>query len=125
MELYLLSLALAAVLGFAAHRASLCTVRAVSEILTSGGAYCLKSFAKTAAWVLALIFPVLAVHPQFAAHLTGISLSWGTLIGGLLFGIGAALNGGCSFSTLSRLADGQMRMLGKRPAGAALCQGRR
>jgi len=36
---------------------------------------------------------------------------WTGLLGGLLFGLGAALNRGCSFSTLQRLADGDWRML--------------
>ena len=33
------------------------------------------------------------------------------LVGGFVFGVGAALNRGCSLSTLQRLADGEMSML--------------
>lgn len=33
------------------------------------------------------------------------------IAGGLLFGVGAALNGACSFSTISRLAEGHVVML--------------
>lgn len=54
----LLSWGLAAILGFAAHRASICTVRAVAEILSTGRAYCLLSFGKAVLWVLAVIFPL-------------------------------------------------------------------
>ncbi len=35
----------------------------------------------------------------------------GALLGGVLFGLGAALNQGCSLSTLTRLAEGQWSML--------------
>lgn len=106
-----LSWLLAAILGFAAHRASLCTVRAVAELMSSGRAYCLMSFAKAVLWVLAIKLPVLAIKPEFVSRIGGVPFSWATMLGGLLFGMGAALNGGCSFSTLSRLADGQLRML--------------
>lgn len=42
----LVSVGLVMVLGFAAHRASLCTVKAVAEIMTSGTAHVLSSFAR-------------------------------------------------------------------------------
>jgi uncharacterized protein len=35
-----------------------------------------------------------------------------TIVGGLLFGIGAALNGGCSFGTLIRFAEGDLTFIG-------------
>lgn len=112
MGLALFSLGLAAILGFATHRASICTVRAIAEVLSSGRAYCLVSFAKTVLWVLAVVFLALTFDPALSASISGYSLSYASLFGGLLFGMGAALNGGCSFSTLARLADGQLRMLG-------------
>lgn len=46
------SAALAAILGFAAHRANICTVKAVEEILTTRHAYMLISFGKTVLWVI-------------------------------------------------------------------------
>lgn len=106
-----LSWALAGILGFAAHRASLCTVRAVAEVMSSRRAYCLTSFAKAVLWVFAIVLPVLAVRPHLADGIAGLPFSWWPVLGGLVFGMGAALNGGCSFSTLSRLADGQLSML--------------
>jgi hypothetical protein len=50
-------------------------------------------------------------------------VTWFGFGGGLLFGIGAAINGGCVFSSLSRLADGESGMLAAVamwPAGALL-----
>lgn len=111
MGLVLVSLGLATLLGFAAHRASICTVRAVAEVMSIGRAYYFVSFGKSVLWVLAVAVPLFWIDPATVLRLNGWELSAKSLVGGLLFGIGAALNGGCSFSTLARLADGQLRML--------------
>ena len=42
---------LAGVLGFSAHRAGICNVMAVAEVLTSRRAHQLMSFLKTTLWV--------------------------------------------------------------------------
>lgn len=57
----LLSMLLAMLVGFAAHRASLCSVKAVAEVLTSGTGYMLRSFAKAAAWAAAVSGTLLLV----------------------------------------------------------------
>ena len=111
MVLVLVSLGLAALLGFAAHRASICTVRAVAEVMSTGRAYYFVSFGKSVLWVLAVAVPLFWIDPGNALRLQGWELSSQSLLGGLMFGMGAVLNGGCSFSTLARLADGQLRML--------------
>lgn len=106
----LLALTLVVGMGFAAHRASLCTVRAVMEVMTSGTAYMLASFAKATLWTVAIsgsLIVVFSIDPQpVYARLP----FWSALVGGFIFGIGAAVNGGCSFSTLQRLADGELGM---------------
>lgn len=107
----ILALGCAALIGFAAHRASLCNVRAVAELMTRGSAHMLWSLLQAVLWmatltgVLVLAFglvpqPVLAHTP----------VHW-AIAGGALFGIGAAINGGCSLSTLTRLADGNLGMV--------------
>jgi uncharacterized membrane protein YedE/YeeE len=105
------SLMLASVLGFVAHRASVCTVKAVAEAVTTGKGYMFLSFFKTVLWVMAITIPVMWWWPD--AH--GANKTWAisapALVGGLLFGMGAALNKGCAFSTLSRLGDGNLSML--------------
>lgn len=105
----LLSFVGAFVLGFAAHRVSLCTVKAVAEVMTARKLFVLASFIKIAIWVVALSVLALAVFgvPTPVVHwpLTGFSI-----IGGLLFGVGAAVNGGCTFSTLTRLGDGDLSL---------------
>ena len=108
----LLSCTLAALLGFAAQRASICNVRAVAEVIGSRTGYMLASIAKSVLWVVVVTVPFLWLMPGAAAALGGWRLSWISLLGGLLFGMGAAVNGACAFSTLARLADGQLAMLG-------------
>ena len=50
------------------------------------------------------------LHTPTAPLFTQAALGW-ALLGGLMFGLGAGLNGGCSLSTVQRLADGDMAML--------------
>lgn len=105
------SLLLAAVLGFAAHRASVCTVKAVAEVVSNGQAYMFLSFLKTVLWVMAITIPFTWWMPDAHGAEPSFEISTSILAGGFLFGMGAALNKGCAFSTLSRLGDGQLSML--------------
>jgi len=106
----LVCLLLAALIGFATHRASLCNVRAVAEILEVGRARMLASLMIAVLWamtvagtlVLLLHWP-LASFPRRTPALLAAA-------GGYVFGVGAAINGGCSLSTLQRLADGELAM---------------
>lgn len=115
-----LALLLVACIGFAAHRASLCTVKAVAEVLTSGTCHVLASFAKAVVWASLVYGVILLVLPApargFALHESRLLL----IAGAFLFGVGAAVNGGCSMSTLQKLADGDVRMLA---ALLAFCAG--
>lgn len=111
MGILLLSLSLAALLGFAAHRASVCSVKAVAEVIATGKAYLFASIGKSVLWVILITIPFLWFVPAARMSLVGWQFSGMALLGGLVFGIGAAINGACAISTLTRLADGQMRML--------------
>ncbi|MDD1486897.1 hypothetical protein F9946_12085 [Burkholderia thailandensis] len=108
----LLSPPLVGLIGFAASRASLCTVRAVAEVLTSQRAWLLTSFAKAAAWTTVVSGVIALVSPTSATQVLERLPHGLGLVGGFLFGVGAAINGGCSLSTLQRLADGDLSMLG-------------
>ncbi len=98
-------------LGYTSHQASMCTVRAVSSALTQRRFDHLLAFGSTVLWAMLLIIPITYLRPELLAASRGIGIWWLGLIGGFLFGLGAALNQGCSFSTLQRLADGDWRML--------------
>jgi uncharacterized membrane protein YedE/YeeE len=102
---------LAALVGFAAHRASLCTVKAVEEVISTRRGFMLLSFVKTMLWVAGVTFVILWVWPESAAPRTAWNLTLPALAGGMIFGVGAALNGGCSISTLTRLGAGNLGIL--------------
>lgn len=107
--LIVLSMLMGALLGFAAHRAGLCTVKAVAEVLTTRRVNFLWSFVKSSLWVMALSALAAAVPLEIGLRhwpLSGLSVA-----GGVLFGLGAGINGGCTFSTLSRLMDGNLNVL--------------
>jgi uncharacterized membrane protein YedE/YeeE len=107
----LLSLGLAALIGFAVHRASLCNVRAVADLIDAGNPRMLVSFIKAVAWsatVAGTLLIVLHLTPAVPLARSPFPLA---LAGGFVFGAGAAFNGGCSLSTLQRLADGELSML--------------
>lgn len=100
----------AALLGFAAHRGGICTVKAAGEVLSSRRAWMLTSFLKAAAWAFIVMMPfgwtegTDALPPLLRPTLAGLG-------GGVLFGLGATVNGACAVSTISRLGDGDTTML--------------
>lgn len=111
MAVLLLAGVLAAILGFAAHRASICTVRGVAEVMSSGTGYILLGIGKSVLWVSLVTIPVFWLMPSASAGLGGWPLTGAALLGGFVFGVGAAINGACAYSTMARLADGEGRML--------------
>jgi uncharacterized membrane protein YedE/YeeE len=120
MAALLLAGILAAILGFAAHRASICTVRGVAEIMSSGTGYIVLGIGKSVLWVSAITIPVFLLMPSASANLGGWPLTGVAVLGGFVFGVGAAVNGACAYSTMARLADGEGRML---VAGVAFALG--
>ena len=108
---WILFFALAGLVGFFADRTSICTVKAVEEIFTTRRAFMLLSFAKTVMWVTGVT--IWLVWWIGAAHRAPLSfgIAWSGVFGGVLFGIGAVLNGGCAFSTLTRLGNGNLGMI--------------
>ena len=91
MVALVLSCILAGILGFAAHRASVCTVRGIAELTHSGTGYMLISIVKSAFWVFAVTVPVFFLLPQTGANISGWALTGWAMLGGLLFGIGAGM----------------------------------
>ncbi|MBI5276721.1 MAG: YeeE/YedE family protein [Burkholderiales bacterium] len=105
---------LAFVFGLVAARTNFCTMGAISDIVNMG------SWARMRTWLLAIAVGILGTAalsysgqvdlaksvPQRAA------LPWLSLAtGGLLFGIGMTLAGGCANRNLVRLGAGSMRSL--------------
>ena len=86
---YSCSLLLAALMGFAVHRASLCTVKTVAEILSSHRAYMLATLLKAVLWVVAASVPILVFLPDTAAPNPSYAITVTAIGGGFLFGVGA------------------------------------
>src|SRR5262245_47017896 len=111
MALLVLAVVLAMILGFAAHRASVCTVRAVAEIMSSRRAYMFASVGRSVLWVWAVSLPFFWLVPAAGTGISGWTLSVAAVTGGFVFGLGAAINGGCAYSTMARFVDGDGKML--------------
>jgi hypothetical protein len=105
------AVALAAILGFATHRASICTVRAVAELMSSRRALMLASVGKSILWASAVTIPFFLLSMSAPPQSGAWTLSITAVLGGFTFGVGAALNGACVYSTMARLADGEGAML--------------
>lgn len=111
LVLIAISVLLAATLGHAAHGASLCAVKAVAEVMSSGRAYMLASFAKTILWTIAVTLPLIWLLPAIGDRFGGWAFSWYAVVGGFIFGVGATMNGGCAISTLTKICDGRLDKL--------------
>src|SRR5215467_13582827 len=136
MATLILAIVLAFILGFASHRASICTVRAVAEVMSSRGgstfasvdpsmlwvwkmgwflssrrASMFASVGRSVLWVWVVALPFFWLMPSAATGIAGWQLTGMAVLGGLSFGLGAAINGGCAYSTMTRLVDGNGRML--------------
>ena len=100
--------------GATAQRTDFCTMGAISDIVFMG------SWLRFRAWLLAI---AVAMIGSQALHLAGLvdlnasiytttNLGWaGAIIGGLLFGFGMTMTGGCGTKTLVRLGAGNLKSL--------------
>jgi hypothetical protein len=98
---------LAFVIGYGAQRGGLCVVTGVEQIIDRRSARLLLAFLRASVWSLVAtvaifwLVPLAHFSPTYAV--TGV-----TLAGGFIFGIGAAINWGCAFGTITRLGTGDL-----------------
>ena len=102
------------VFGATAQRTNFCTMGAISDAVLMG------SYNRFRAWMLAIAVAVLASQ---GLHLAGVvdlnksiyltpNFGWaGAILGGLLFGFGMTLAGGCGSKTLVRMGGGSLKSL--------------
>ncbi len=83
--IYTVSLPLAALLGFAVHRASLCTVRTIAEIFSTRKAYMMAAMLKAVLWVMAVSVPILLFLPGTATPNRSYAITVAAITGGFLF----------------------------------------
>lgn len=102
------------IFGFTANRTNFCTMGAISDVVFMG------DWNRMRAWMLALAIGLLASQGMHAAGMIdlgktiylGNSLPWaGAILGGLMFGFGMTLAGGCGNKTLVRIGGGNLKSI--------------
>jgi len=72
----------------------------------------MRAFLIAACWAGAVTLPAAWLLPDWAALSPGYPLSALALMGGVIFGLGAYINGACAFGTLAHLSGGNTNFLG-------------
>lgn len=116
MEILLTSLAFAlaalcaGAMGFAIQRGGTCTVAAVDEVVSQRKFNRLLAMAEASLWVAGglVIARSLQLLPQMP---TGYAITQWTVIGAVLLGLGAYVNGACVFGAIARFGSGQWAYL--------------
>lgn len=103
-----LSIVLAGLVGYATSHGGVCAVRAVEELLDGRSGALFLAFLECSVWVAAITLPLAWAALPGGHFATCHPLTWQAAAGGFLFGIGAALNGGCAFSTVTQLGAGDL-----------------
>jgi uncharacterized membrane protein YedE/YeeE len=101
-----------AVFGATAQRTNFCTMGALSDAVYMG------SYTRFRAWLLAIAVAMIASQAMHAAGIVDLGDSiylttdfgWlGAIVGGLLFGFGMTMTGGCGNKILVRMGSGNLK----------------
>jgi uncharacterized membrane protein YedE/YeeE len=95
-----------AAMGFAIQRGGTCTVAAVDELVSNRRMYRLTAMLEASLWVagglaIAQLLNVAGSMPG------GYAIDRWTVVGGVLLGLGAWVNGACVFGAIARLGSGE------------------
>ena len=103
---FVISLLCAGLMGFAIQRGATCTVAAVDEFVSKRKLNRLISMIEASLWVLGGLLIAQALHllPRMPA---GYSIGCLTIVGAMLLGLGAFINGACVFGAIARLGSGE------------------
>ena len=108
------SFVLAFIFGVVASRANFCTMGAISDVVNMG------HWGRMRMWLLAIAVAIIGASVLHATGLVDLGksiyprprLNWlSAIVGGMLFGIGMTLAGGCANKNLLRLGGGSLRSL--------------
>ncbi|QYJ07457.1 YeeE/YedE thiosulfate transporter family protein [Qipengyuania flava] len=105
--LSLMAIPLAFLVGFALRRGSVCMVEGTRQAVVLGRSLRLRAFIVAAGAAGCVILPLAWVLPGLGMLAPAFPMSELAITGGVLFGLGARINGGCQFGTLGRLAGGE------------------
>jgi hypothetical protein len=105
---------LAFILGFAASRGNVCAMGAISDVVN------MNHWGRMRTWLLAVAVAIVGASLLQAFELVDLSksifqrprLNWlSAVVGGLAFGVGMTIAGGCANKTLIRIGGGSLRSL--------------
>lgn len=108
----LMTIAFAFSVGFATRRASVCAVAAAQQSVLQGRHDRLASFVGVMCWSGLILLPAASLVPDVVHLSPGYPVTFSVVAGGILFGLGAYINGACAFGTLSYLAGGDLNYVG-------------
>jgi toxin CptA len=97
-------------MGFAIQRGGTCTVAAIDELLTSRRIHRLAAMLEASLWVAGGLAIAQLLHLAGSMP-AGFAIDRWTVIGGVLLGLGAWLNGACVFGAIARLGSGEWAYL--------------
>ncbi len=101
---FVIAFGLAGLLGFAVQRGGTCTVAAIDEIVIHRRGSRFFALLEAAIWVAGglFIFWSLKVSKQ---PMIAWDITWLTILGAALLGLGAVINGACVVGTISRIGN--------------------
>src|SRR5438067_6800839 len=107
---FIISVLCAGLMGFAIQRGATCTVAAVDEFVSKRKLNRLISMLEASLWVVGGLLIAQALHllPKMPA---GYTVGWLTIVGALMLGLGAFVNGACVFGAIARLGSGEWAYL--------------
>jgi hypothetical protein len=97
---------LAGVMGFAIQRGATCTVAAVNEVLEKRRFRRLLAMVEASVWVAGGLLIAQSLH-LLRDMPAGYPVTGLTVLGAMLLGVGATVNGACVFGAIARLGSGQ------------------
>jgi len=107
---WLVSIASAMAIGYATQRGTICTVVAVDRAMRKKDYAQFRASVACTLWV-ALITIAIAWVAGGVHEADSYAISLPILLGGAVFGVGAAINRGCVFSSITRLGAGDFGFL--------------
>jgi toxin CptA len=107
---FLIALTAVGTMGFANQRGGTCTVAALEEVVLKRTFKRLIALFEASLWAAAG-FVLLSAAGLLAAIPVNYAVGVETTLGGVLFGIGAFVNGACIFGTIARLGSGELSYL--------------
>lgn len=103
-------LLIAAVLGYSMQRGRWCMIQGFREPHMTGECSMAKSVALSICILAAGIAVIKFQELRPIEHYVRGTFGWGGVVGGVLFGFGALLAGGCGTGTLWRFGEGQIKL---------------